>query len=328
MDLKFIKKVAIGFTIFSGALWILSSILQNKILFYVAIILLIASIIAIYQIEKKQKENCKNDKKQDEESTFSTIRKNQDKERYNLLLDNDFNVANIDSNFQCSTMIMALNQIRENSCFNPTDLKFNIDEKINELNNKSKQLFLNSKYKNFVALDLETTGLSYESDRIIQVSLVKVVNGEIIDIFESYINPEMHIKNDASLINGIYDSDVKQAPKIKEIFPKILEFISNNILVMHNAKFDMSFLKEEYFRCFKEDLKSIKNICTMKLWKTLYLKYQEETPPSSKLQTLVENLLSEQEIKEYNKNKHTASCDAIATAKVFMKLFDNNATKS
>lgn len=62
----------------------------------------------------------------------------------------------------------------------------------------------------------------------------------------------------------------------------------------------------------------------MKLWQTLYLKIQKQKVPSVKLYTLVLNLLDNDDIIEYQSNKHDAMCDVIATAKVFMKMYDEN----
>lgn len=247
--------------------------------------------------------------------------------KYKELISNDFSLEKIDSNFKASLVIMALNQIKENANYNPNDLPFNIEERIKQIEEFGKKLFLQSKFKNFVAVDTETTGLSSESDRIIQIALIKVEGGAIVDKFVTFVNPKRHIKAQASEINNIYDSDVKDAKTIKELFPTILEFIGKYPIVMHNAKFDMAFLKAEYLRSFGEELPKIKYICTMKLWRTLFFKYQEQDVPNAKLNTLVLNLLNSQENIDYQNNKHSADCDAIATCKVFMKMYDNEATK-
>ena len=65
----------------------------------------------------------------------------------------------------------------------------------------------------------------------------------------------------------------------------------------------------------------------MKLWKVLYCHFQGENPPSAKLSTLVTNLLNKEDIKEYYENNHDACFDAVATAKVFMKMYDENYLK-
>ena len=65
----------------------------------------------------------------------------------------------------------------------------------------------------------------------------------------------------------------------------------------------------------------------LELWKYLYTIFQNETPYSSKQETLVQLLLDDEEIRTYYENKHEALCDASSTAKVFMKLYDDNYKK-
>ena len=248
--------------------------------------------------------------------------------KYRELISNTFDIDGTESNFQCSLMLMALYQIKENPYYNAKDLSFNIDDMILKLDNFRVEKFLNSKNSSFVALDTETTGLSADNDRIIQIALVKFEKGVVVDKFVSYVNPKRHIKNDASEINSIYDEDVKDAKTIKELFPTILEFIGKYPIVMHNSQFDMSFLKSEYFRSFNKEMPRFKTFCTMKMWRKLFYKHQGEDVPSAKLYTLVLNLLNNQEQAEYKENKHTAYCDAYTTGKVFMKMYDNDIDKN
>lgn len=247
--------------------------------------------------------------------------------KYNKLKSNDFEISKSQCNFECSLNIMALNQIKENKNFNDSDFCFNIDERINEYSEQGKQFFQSSKFKNFVALDLETTGLDKEDDRIIQIALVKVENGEIVDTYNKFVNPKKHISAEASDVNGIYDSDVRNEKTIKQLFPEIFDFIGKLPIVAHNASFDMGFLRNEWYRYFDDNFPKHKDICTMKLWKVLYYHFQGENPPSAKLSTLVTNLLNKEDIKNYYENNHDACCDAIATAKVFMKMYDENYLK-
>lgn len=247
--------------------------------------------------------------------------------KYNELKNNDYDISNAQCNFECSLHEMALKQIKENKNYNANDFSFNIDERINEYTEQGQKFFKSSKFKSFIALDLETTGLSKEEDRIIQIALVKIENGEIVDTYNKFVNPKKHISAEASEVNGIYNSDVKNEKTIKQLFPEILDFIGKLPIVAHNASFDMGFLRNEWNRCFDEDFPKHKDICTMKLWKVLYNHFQGENPPSSKLSTLVTNLLNKEDIKSYYENNHDACCDAIATAKVFMKMYDENYLK-
>jgi DNA polymerase III epsilon subunit family exonuclease len=96
-----------------------------------------------------------------------------------------------------------------------------------------------------VALDTETTGLDPEIDRIIEIALLKFRNFEIGEKFVKLINPE--IENFYS-ISGIKSQDVKNAPKFKEVVEEIYNFMEGKIILCHNAKFDISFLKKEFER--------------------------------------------------------------------------------
>ena len=96
----------------------------------------------------------------------------------------------------------------------------------------------------FCVLDLETTGLSFRTEKITEIGIMKVKNGEVIDSFSTFVNPEKPIPPKVVEVTNITDDMVKDAPKIDEIFPKMLEFIGeDSILVAHNADFDIGFLK-------------------------------------------------------------------------------------
>ncbi len=95
----------------------------------------------------------------------------------------------------------------------------------------------------FVAFDLETTGLSPENDTIIEIGAVLFHNGKEQETFQTFVDP--HRKLDAQIINltGITDDMLVGAPSIEEILPKFLEFVGDRMLVAHNARFDTSFIR-------------------------------------------------------------------------------------
>ena len=102
----------------------------------------------------------------------------------------------------------------------------------------------NSFERDYVMFDLETTGLDYISDRIVEIGAVKVVDGVIVDEFETMVNPECHISEAATQVNGITDDMVKDAPLIKEAMDGFLAFAGDMVLVGHNIeKFDLPFLQ-------------------------------------------------------------------------------------
>ena len=109
--------------------------------------------------------------------------------------------------------------------------------------------------KRFISVDLETTGLSTWTDRIIELSAVLFENFEPVAEFSTLVNPERHIWEDASRVNGIYDKDVKDAPFIYEAIANFCDFIGEDALtgkiplVAHNASFDAGFLLEAFNDC-------------------------------------------------------------------------------
>ena len=94
----------------------------------------------------------------------------------------------------------------------------------------------------FVVFDLETTGLSPEKNRIIEIGAVKVSGGQIVDRFSTFINPEIPIPFEIEKLTSINDNMVISAPKIEEMLPEFLKFCGDAPLVGHNAAFDVSFI--------------------------------------------------------------------------------------
>jgi DNA polymerase-3 subunit epsilon len=97
----------------------------------------------------------------------------------------------------------------------------------------------------YVVVDTETTGLRPGSDRVIEVAGVRLRNGEIIDSFQSLINPERHLPSFIVKFTGITPDMLLDAPKAAEILPDFLQFIEGAVLVGHNLSFDLNFLSRE-----------------------------------------------------------------------------------
>ena len=96
----------------------------------------------------------------------------------------------------------------------------------------------------FVVFDIETTGFSALTCRIIEIGAVKVEKGQITDRFSTFVNPEVPIPFRIEQLTSINDSMVLDAPVIEEVLPKFLEFCEGCVMVAHNADFDMSFIIE------------------------------------------------------------------------------------
>lgn len=95
----------------------------------------------------------------------------------------------------------------------------------------------------YCVLDLETTGFSFRTEKITEVGIMKVKNGEVIDEFSCFVNPEKPIPPRVVEVTNITDDMVKDAETIDKVMPKILEFVGDSVLVAHNADFDIGFLK-------------------------------------------------------------------------------------
>ena len=96
----------------------------------------------------------------------------------------------------------------------------------------------------YVIVDIETTGIAANNNKIIQISAVKVKGEEIINEFESFVNPNVPIPPEVSKHTGITDSMVEHRPVIKDALTDFLGFIGDDVLVCHNAPFIMGFLNE------------------------------------------------------------------------------------
>ena len=97
----------------------------------------------------------------------------------------------------------------------------------------------------FVAFDLETTGLSSRTDRIIEIGAVIMKDGKEVDRFQTFVDPERTLDRKIVELTGITDEMLKGAPKIEEVLPKFLEFVGDRVLVAHNSDFDTGFIRGE-----------------------------------------------------------------------------------
>lgn len=102
---------------------------------------------------------------------------------------------------------------------------------------------INEYVSDYVVFDLETTGISPYNDSIIEISAVKVVDGNIVGEFSELVNPLRPIPPQASAVNNITDDMVCDCPTIDEIMPKFIEFAGDFVLVGHNIHcFDMKYM--------------------------------------------------------------------------------------
>ena len=103
------------------------------------------------------------------------------------------------------------------------------------------------KKKNLYAVvDIETTGGLARRDKITEIAIVLFDGNQIIDRYETLINPERSIPYEITRITGITDDMVVSAPRFYEVAKKIVEMTEGAIFVAHNVRFDYSYLREEF----------------------------------------------------------------------------------
>ncbi len=159
-----------------------------------------------------------------------------------------------------------------------------------------------------IVIDVETTGLDYTRERIIEFAGVKLVNGRVKEKFETLVNPHQHIRKSSQAVHGISEEDLADAPSEEEIFPKIFEFIGDYPIVAHNAIFDFSFLNKTSKRLYNKPLEN-NYIDTQMMFKEVYPQYE-----SCGLDMLATVFGAN------NKKRHRAMGDAAVLAKCYPKL--------
>lgn len=97
----------------------------------------------------------------------------------------------------------------------------------------------------YVAFDLETTGLSPRKDQIIEIGAVVMKNGEELDRFQTFVDPGRKLDSRIIELTGITDDMLKGAPKIEEVLPEFIAFVKDRIIVAHNADFDTAFIRAQ-----------------------------------------------------------------------------------
>lgn len=120
----------------------------------------------------------------------------------------------------------------------------------------------------FAIIDIETTGSSNKFGKITEVAIVISDGVNVIDKFETLINPEKEIPYNITRLTGIDNSMVTDAPKFYEVAKKIIEMTEDKIFVAHNVNFDYGFIKKEF-----EDLGynyQRKTMCSVKLARKVY----------------------------------------------------------
>ncbi len=120
-------------------------------------------------------------------------------------------------------------------------------------------------------VDLETTGGNAAYDRITEIGILRVTNGELVEEWSSLVNPERPIPAQIEAFTGINDEMVADAPRFAEIAAAVREKLRGAVFVAHNARFDYSFLRSEFAKADMGFTAPV--LCTVKLSRRLYPEY-------------------------------------------------------
>ncbi len=161
----------------------------------------------------------------------------------------------------------------------------------------------------YVVFDIETTGFSPVTNRIIEIGAVKVESGQITDRFSAFVNPQVPIPFEIEKLTGISDSMVIDADTIEVVLPRFLEFVGDAALVAHNAGFDVGFIKENAKR--QNIPVDFTYVDTVGIARTL-LTGQAKYTLDAVAKTLKISL----------ENHHRAVDDAECTAEIFLKFIE------
>ncbi|MBM4169417.1 MAG: hypothetical protein FJ215_09700 [Ignavibacteria bacterium] len=159
----------------------------------------------------------------------------------------------------------------------------------------------------FVVVDVETTGMSAEEDRITEIAMIKVRGGKPVDEFSTLVNPLITIPAFITNLTGIDNVMVQDAPPAREVVPFVLEFLGDDVFVAHNAPFDWGFVSQTVKREQSVELTNPR-VCTVRLSRRLL-----PTLPSKSLGLVAQHL--DVQIPQ----RHRASGDAYATSIILIK---------
>lgn len=161
----------------------------------------------------------------------------------------------------------------------------------------------------FVVVDVEATGAKTPPNRLIELGAYRIRGGRIVDKFVTLVNPEIPIPRFVATLTGISNEMVKEAPVFADVAPKWLDFVSDSVLVAHNAPFDTSFLNHEISRVYPGHRMINPHLCTVRL-------SRRAMPDLSnhRLETIASHFSIP------IASRHRAGSDALATAEIFILL--------
>ena len=161
----------------------------------------------------------------------------------------------------------------------------------------------------FVVVDVEATGAKTPPNRLIELGAYRIRGGRIVDKFLQLVNPEIPIPRFVASLTGISNDMVKNAPVFAEVAPQWLDFVSDSVLVAHNAPFDTSFLNHEISRVYANHRMVNPHLCTVRLSRRAFPDLSNH-----RLETIAQHFAIP------IASRHRAGSDALATAEIFIVL--------
>ena len=161
----------------------------------------------------------------------------------------------------------------------------------------------------FVVVDVEATGAKTPPNRLIELGAYRIRGGRIVYKFLSLVNPEIPIPRFVASLTGISNDMVKNAPVFAEVAPQWLDFVSDSVLVAHNAPFDTSFLNHEISRVYANHRMINPHLCTVRLSRRAFPDLSNH-----RLETIAQHFSIP------IASRHRAGSDALATAEIFIVL--------
>ncbi len=156
----------------------------------------------------------------------------------------------------------------------------------------------------FVAIDVETTGLSPFANELIEVSAIKYEGTKKIDSFTTLIKPKVRIPYYITNITGITNEMVQNSPVVEDVMPSLIQFIGNNPIIAHNANFDYKFIQNYSHNAFSKNTL----IDTVQIGRRLY-----PNLPNHKLGTIAKHIGITED------GFHRAEFDCECCARIYME---------
>lgn len=165
----------------------------------------------------------------------------------------------------------------------------------------------------YIVLDTETTGLDPDDGhKIIEIGCIEIIDRKVTDnTFHKYLNPKREIDVEASKVHGLTASNLSDKPVFEDIYSEFLTYISDSPLIIHNAPFDIGFLKKEF-----SYIQSANSFFTNEIIDSLKLARKISPGKKNTLDALCERY----SVDNSDRNLHGALLDARLLAFVYLKL--------